>query len=1055
MSIQKKLTTGFLAVFLAIALFMSLVPIYPLSVSVSAANGELPVVYVSPNGADSGSGTKQSPFATLSKAYSTLSNYGGGTVVLMGDIESSNAKAWNNAKTAWGGAAQTGLLKITAKDPETGEIYPNAMLRYDAIGLLGDTTLEYVTLVPARTSCFVNSCGYKFVIGESVSASAYTFNIHDGIGETKRGNVTSTNTTVDGGAVNTIFVGGGYATNTSQGVLGDCNLTVNSGEIGTVVLGFDAYASNHTNASINGNIKITVNGGTIGAIETRRINGSVGGYISIILNNSTITSYELPNAEEGSFVIRSGLHGHVETTDRAGVFNVIPDVGYTAYMDGTEIQAGEITLLPGTECNIKYKRSDSIAPEALEIAYANGYSDGSFAPDAALSRAEAIGIITECSTDFSSIDGKYDSSFGDVSRSDWYYSQTAYCEYIGVLPPEWLNEGVLNPDDDITRGEFVYIIECLMPRIATSVKLLSFSDVNSDNPYYRLIMNAANSGCINGRENGKFFPDSPITRAETVTIINRYLERTPNGSAVSEFTDTAGHWAEKQIAAAASDLADGMWEFNSAGTKYVLPAPGSGAENYVKSLYVQSAELSGEAIRSGIDDISEQMKKDILYTPDNVNVTGTRFYVSEKSGDDKNDGKSPSTPVKTIARITTLGLKNGDAVLFERGGIYRGTISGTPGITYAAYGTGDKPLIMQSKHDYADPKYWEETEYPNVYKCTELLVNVGVIGFDHDLFDYSDSSYNEVYGKIMNKDMFGFTGPADLSEDLQFYSVLPNNNVTEAGELYLYSEEGNPGSRFGSIEIGERINIFKGALSNCVIDNLAFKFTGAHAVGTGGVTNLTVKNCVFSWLGGSVLSISFGSSGRPVNYGNAVEVYGSCHGYLVENNWMYQIYDTGVTHQYSDGSACIHEGVRYYDNLIELCHWGIEFYNNPGDGTTDPSKKYTRDVHIAYNVVRDSGYGWGSITRFRQTNSFGYCGSSLSTNDDELTEYNIFDRCAGYLVYLVKASNEVDDSNIYVQDIGRRLGLLKGVTKSCSYNAAEDIKKYFGDENAVTVVIDE
>ena len=289
MSIQKKLTTGFLAVFLAIALFMSLVPIYSLSVSVSAANGELPVVYVSPNGADSGSGTKQSPFATLSKAYSTLSNSGGGTVVLMGDIESSNAKAWNNAKTAWGGAAQTGLLKITAKDPETGEIYPNAMLRYDAIGLLGDTTLEYVTLVPARTSCFINSCGYKFVIGESVSASAYTFNIHDGIGETKRGNVTSTNTTVDGGAVNTIFVGGGYATNTSQGVLGDCNLTVNSGEIGTVVLGFDAYASNHTNASINGNIKITVNGGTIGAIETRRINGSVGGYISIILNNSKIT----------------------------------------------------------------------------------------------------------------------------------------------------------------------------------------------------------------------------------------------------------------------------------------------------------------------------------------------------------------------------------------------------------------------------------------------------------------------------------------------------------------------------------------------------------------------------------------------------------------------------------------------------------------------------------------------------------------------------------------------------------------------------------------------
>lgn len=71
-----------------------------------------------------------------------------------------------------------------------------------------------------------------------------------------------------------------------------------------------------------------------------------------------------------------------------------------------------------------------------------------------------------------------------------------------------------------------------------------------------------------------------------------------------------------------------------------------------------------------------------------------------------------------------------------------------------------------------------------------------------------------------------------------------------------------------------------------------------------------------------------------------------------------------------------------------------------------------------------------------------------------MTEYNIFDRCHGYLLNLPANSNEVDDKNIYIQTIGEPLGNLKGVSVTCDYNAAAAIEKYWGDKNAVVIVID-
>lgn len=74
------------------------------------------------------------------------------------------------------------------------------------------------------------------------------------------------------------------------------------------------------------------------------------------------------------------------------------------------------------------------------------------------------------------------------------------------------------------------------------------------------------------------------------------------------------------------------------------------------------------------------------------------YYVSA-NGDDANDGTSPSTPWRTIAKINKTKFLPGDSIFFKRGNVWREQLtiasSGTTGhpITFSAYGTGAKPII--------------------------------------------------------------------------------------------------------------------------------------------------------------------------------------------------------------------------------------------------------------------------------------------------------------------------------------------------------------------------
>ena len=107
------------------------------------------------------------------------------------------------------------------------------------------------------------------------------------------------------------------------------------------------------------------------------------------------------------------------------------------------------------------------------------------------------------------------------------------------------------------------------------------------------------------------------------------------------------------------------------------------------------------------EELYAKRKAEILNTKDELVIKGTTYYVSN-AGDDNADGKSPETAWKTIDRVNKQWLLPGDGVLFNRGDIWRGkAVQTMPGVSYGAYGEGDKPKFYGWIEDMADASLWE------------------------------------------------------------------------------------------------------------------------------------------------------------------------------------------------------------------------------------------------------------------------------------------------------------------------------------------------------------
>ncbi len=191
----------------------------------------------------------------------------------------------------------------------------------------------------------------------------------------------------------------------------------------------------------------------------------------------------------------------------------------------------------------------------VNTSYIEGYGNGSFAPDADITKAETATILARLMLKGSTMPTNLVSSFADVSVNDWYYDDVAYIESVNGF--EYLDSAILHPNKAITRGEFVQMIFSSSQTEAVTGNY--FKDVNETDACYEAVSTLASMGVLEGYGDKTFRPNTTLTRAEAVTVFNRLINLIADETTVSKdsldtkFNDISGHWAEYQILMAAND----------------------------------------------------------------------------------------------------------------------------------------------------------------------------------------------------------------------------------------------------------------------------------------------------------------------------------------------------------------------------------------------------------------------------------------------------------------------------------------------------------------------
>lgn len=154
--------------------------------------------------------------------------------------------------------------------------------------------------------------------------------------------------------------------------------------------------------------------------------------------------------------------------------------------------------------------------------YLMGYPDGTVRPGGSITRAEATTIFFRLLTEESrSQFWATENRYSDVSADQWYNNAVSTMTRAGIV--NGYPDGTFRPNAPITRAEMAKII-ALFAKLEPSAERFPDTAGHWAEPYIRL---AAGSGWIEGYPDGTFRPDRAITRAETVTMIDRVLERVP------------------------------------------------------------------------------------------------------------------------------------------------------------------------------------------------------------------------------------------------------------------------------------------------------------------------------------------------------------------------------------------------------------------------------------------------------------------------------------------------------------------------------------------------
>ena len=353
-------------------------------------------------------------------------------------------------------------------------------------------------------------------------------------------------------------------------------------------------------------------------------------------------------------------------------------------------------------------------------------------------------------------------------------------------------------------------------------------------------------------------------------------------------------------------------------------------------------------------------------------------------GNDANDGLTPATAWRTIAKLNS-GLPSGGAALLRCGDVFYGMIEVKGGIDSAhrtvitSYGNGPKPVISCTKNLRCDPEIWQTKAARYNYWYMDLN---------------NPSNYAGIVSDDANPGFLVVDGEVKPWKHFCRYDV--NKQWDFAGEdgiLYVYSTN-NPALLSKNIRVAVNVHGIH-LFSHTVVSNIAVRSVGAHGIYAGWsstpAVDMRISDCVIENIGGSEL---VGYKGMRVRYGNGVEFGPNCSDAIVERCEFSGIYDVAFTMQGAPqviGWSDIHMRncvVRDSSQAFEIWCRDVK----PGIGFSRCS--------FADNRIVNVGGGWGALTRPNRATATPLLLYRVDTDTMDITvTRNVFENAPHGLIF--------------------------------------------------------
>ncbi|GKX30785.1 hypothetical protein SH1V18_32650 [Vallitalea longa] len=372
----------------------------------------------------------------------------------------------------------------------------------------------------------------------------------------------------------------------------------------------------------------------------------------------------------------------------------------------------------------------------------------------------------------------------------------------------------------------------------------------------------------------------------------------------------------------------------------------------------------------------------VIVHPLSVRATETTYYIDSVNGDDTNDGKSTSTPWKSLDKVNSMVFSPGDRILLKAGSVWNGQLkpkgSGTEGnpIIIDMYGEENKPIIngqgqvLITLHLYNE-QYWEINNLEITNQGASELT--GRTGVKIEAHDYGVA--NHIY--LKNLDVHNVNGDSikkDTGNGGIFFVITGDSVVTKFNDILIED---------CSVKNVNRTGISVGFTSWCALyDGYGGRYPN-HIVEDYSSDNVVIRNNYVETAGGDAIVPMF--CNHPIieyNVANGCNITSANAGQYSAGIWPWRCDDALFQYNEVYGTKYNGDGQAFDCDYSNRTVYQYNYSHDNQGGFMLMCQDESNDSIVRYNISQNDQVGLlstsGKSSGHIYNNVF-YIGQGLST----------------------------------------------------------------------------